>query len=94
MLVIARVVLSLAAALRAAVVAAPLPVKASLIAALACAGPLSPVLYGLGERIADGRFVSPPIFWRSSPRGVDLLAFVDAESAASDRALAVRRSAG
>ena len=24
----------------------------------------------------DGRFVSPPILWRSSPRGVDLLAFL------------------
>ncbi len=54
----------------------PLPIKALLVAALACAGPLSPVLYGIGERIVDGRFVSPPIFWRSSPRGVDLLAFI------------------
>ena len=50
--------------------------RRSLIAALACAGPLSPVLYGLGERVVDGRFVSPTIFWRSSPRGVDLLSFV------------------
>jgi signal transduction histidine kinase len=53
----------------------PLPVKAILVAGLACIGPLSPVLYGTVERIADGRFVSPRIFWRSSPRGVDLLAF-------------------
>jgi hypothetical protein len=51
-------------------------IKVALIAALACAGPLSPVLYGIGRRIADGRFVSPPIFWRSSPGGVDLLAFL------------------
>ena len=50
--------------------------KFAAIVGLACAGPLSPVLYGLGQRIADGRFVSPPILWRSSPRGVDLLAFV------------------
>jgi len=50
--------------------------KFALIAGVACAGPLSPVLYGLGQRIADGRFVNPPILWRSSPRGVDLLAFV------------------
>jgi hypothetical protein len=50
-------------------------VKVALVAALACAGPLSPVLYGIGLRIADGRFVSPPIFWRSSPRGVDLLSY-------------------
>jgi hypothetical protein len=54
----------------------PLPMKAVIVAGLACAGPLSPVLYGIGERIADGRFVNPPIFWRSSPRGVDLLSFL------------------
>lgn len=51
-------------------------VKFAVVAGVACAGPLSPVLYGLGQRIADGRFVSPPILWRSSPRGVDLLAFL------------------
>ena len=54
----------------------PSPLKVTLVAALACAGPLAPVLYGLGERIAEGRFVTPSIFWRSSPRGVDLLSFV------------------
>ncbi len=53
-----------------------IPVKALLIAALACIGPMSPVLYGLGERIVDGNFVNPKIFWRSSPRGVDLLSFL------------------
>jgi hypothetical protein len=47
-----------------------------LIAAIACAGPLAPVLYGLGTRLVEGRFNSPPIFWRSSPRGVDLLSLV------------------
>lgn len=50
--------------------------KFAAIAGLACAGPLSPVLYGLGQRVADGRFVSPEILWRSSPRGVDLLALL------------------
>jgi hypothetical protein len=54
----------------------PSPLKVTVVAALACAGPLAPVLYGLGERIAEGRFVTPSIFWRSSPRGVDLLSFV------------------
>jgi hypothetical protein len=54
----------------------PIPAKAILIAALACIGPLAPVLYGLTSRVADGRFVTPKIFWRSSPPGVDLLAFV------------------
>jgi hypothetical protein len=54
----------------------PVPIKALLVAALACAGPMSPVLYGLTGRVAEGRFVNPKIFWRSSPPGVDLLAFV------------------
>ena len=54
----------------------PSPVKVMIVAAVACAGPLAPVLYGLGDRIAQGRFVSPEIFWRSSPRGVDLLSFM------------------
>src|SRR5688500_10735005 len=54
----------------------PSPLKVTLVAALACAGPLAPVLYGLGDRIAEGRFVTPDIFWRSSPRGVDALAFL------------------
>jgi hypothetical protein len=47
--------------------------RALVIGGLACAGPLSPVLYGLGERLVDGQFVAPPTLWRSSPRGVDLL---------------------
>jgi hypothetical protein len=54
----------------------PIPVKALIVAVLACVGPLSPVLYGLGNRLREGRFVSPTIFWRSSPPGVDLLAFI------------------
>jgi hypothetical protein len=36
---------------------------------------LSPVLYALAMRIRDGRYVNPRVFWRSSPPGVDLLAF-------------------
>ena len=51
----------------------PHALKLALVAVLACAGPLSPVLFGLGQRVVDGRLVSPPIFWRSSPSGVDLL---------------------
>ncbi len=31
------------------------------------------MLYGLGTSVVNGRFVSPPTLWRSSPRGVDLL---------------------
>ncbi len=36
---------------------------------------LSPVLYAMGVRIADGRWDWESIFWRNSPRGVDLAAF-------------------
>ena len=50
--------------------------KFAVIGGLACAGPLSPVIYGLGRGIVDGQFVSPPVLWRSSPRGVDLLAYL------------------
>ena len=53
----------------------PWTLKLALVAIIACAGPLAPIIYGLGESMVRGRFVSPPIFWRSSPRGVDLLAF-------------------
>ena len=35
---------------------------------------LSPVLYAVGVRIADGRWDHQRIFWRSSPRGIDALA--------------------
>ncbi|MGE3473910.1 MAG: glycosyltransferase 87 family protein [Vicinamibacterales bacterium] len=37
---------------------------------------LSPTLYGAATRVLDGTWVSPPVYWRSSPRGVDLLALV------------------
>ena len=37
---------------------------------------LSPVLYAVGVRIADGRWDSQRIFWRSSPRGIDVLSLV------------------
>lgn len=35
------------------------------------------MLYGLGQRMVDGSFVAPETLWRSSPRGVDLLALVE-----------------
>src|SRR5262245_54668332 len=42
---------------------------AGLVAAL-------PVLPALGDMLAGGRYVSPPVYWRSSPPGADLAAFV------------------
>jgi hypothetical protein len=56
----------------------PAAARVLAIGVLACAGPLTPVIYGLGERLVDGRFVNPPTLWRSSPRGVDLLGLVEA----------------
>jgi hypothetical protein len=37
---------------------------------------LSPVLYAVGVRLADNRWDRERIFWRSSPRGVDLISYV------------------
>jgi hypothetical protein len=37
---------------------------------------LSPLLYAFGQRLATTGFDSSPIYWRSSPPGVDVLAFV------------------
>ena len=46
------------------------------VGAMVAAVLLSPVLYAVGVRIADGRWDSEPIYWRSSPQGVDLAAYV------------------
>lgn len=45
-------------------------------AGVAGAVALSPTLYGAALRVIEGSWVSPPTLWRSSPRGVDLLALV------------------
>ena len=37
---------------------------------------LSPLLYSMGMLIAEGQFNRPRVFWRSSPPGADLLAFL------------------
>jgi hypothetical protein len=44
--------------------------------ALVGAAVMSPVLYAAALRISSGDFVTPHIFWRSSPPGVDLLALL------------------
>jgi hypothetical protein len=51
-------------------------VRLGTAAAVFATALLSPVLYAVGLRIADGQWDSERIFWRSSPRGVDLAAFV------------------
>lgn len=37
---------------------------------------LSPVLYALLQRVLEGRYVAPRVFWRTSTPGVDLLSIV------------------
>ena len=74
-LVFVRVVLAVRPRISATSSWSPAAVRAVVVGLVACVGPLSPVIYGLGERLVDGQFVSPPTLWRSSPRGVDLLAF-------------------
>jgi hypothetical protein len=51
-------------------------VRLGSAAAVVAAAMLSPVLYAVGVRIAEGRWDNERIFWRSSPNGVDLAAFV------------------
>lgn len=46
------------------------------VAIAICLTGLSPTLYGLGRRYVEGRFDSQVTLWRSSPPGVDILAFV------------------
>jgi hypothetical protein len=54
----------------------PIVVVRSVVAAgVTCVLLLSPVLYVLYARLSDGGAFHGPIYWRSGPRGVDLLAF-------------------
>jgi len=50
--------------------------RAVPVAGLTCAAALSPVLIALGMRMTGGKLVEPSIFWRSSPPGVDLGAWL------------------
>jgi hypothetical protein len=48
--------------------------RLTAVAGVVGAAVMSPVLYAAALRISSGNFVTPGIFWRSSPPGVDLLA--------------------
>ncbi|MGE3842030.1 MAG: hypothetical protein AB7I50_10620 [Vicinamibacterales bacterium] len=54
----------------------PQALRFAAIAIAICLTGLSPTLYGMGKRYAEGRFDSQVTLWRSSPPGVDLLSFV------------------
>ncbi|MGE3405149.1 MAG: hypothetical protein AB7K63_21355, partial [Vicinamibacterales bacterium] len=51
-------------------------VRSIVLAGVTAAILLAPLLYAMGIRMAQGRFESSPVYWRSSPPGVDLLALV------------------
>jgi hypothetical protein len=50
--------------------------KAAVPAAVVCLVILAPVLYAAGSPFRQRQWISPDIFWRNSPPGVDLLAFL------------------
>lgn len=54
----------------------PVLIGHGALAAATCLVLAAPVLIGLGQRIAQERLPDTPMLWRSSPRGVDLLAYV------------------
>jgi hypothetical protein len=50
--------------------------RLATVTGLVGAAVMSPVLYAAALRISGGNFVTPSIFWRSSPPGVDVLALI------------------
>jgi len=75
-LVLARVLLYLHPRILTAGMPGWRAVGLTAAAGLAGVTVLSPTLYGAALRVIDGSWVTPPTYWRSSPRGVDLLALV------------------
>ena len=52
------------------------PVRAIATVAIACGALVTPVLAAMGSRITERtNWISPPVFWRSSAPGLDLLSF-------------------
>lgn len=76
LLVTARVLIYLSPTLTSAGLPSPRAVWLTAMAGVTGAVLMSPTLYGAARRIVDGTWVSPPVYWRSSPAGVDLLAFL------------------
>jgi hypothetical protein len=76
-LVVLRALLTIRARLawRPLPAAAPF-IRAALAALIVAVVLLSPTLYAVGVRVAQGRMVTAPVLWRSSAPGVDLVSFV------------------
>ena len=51
-------------------------VRSVVLAGVTATVLLAPLLYAAGVRYAQGRLESSPVYWRSSPRGVDVLALL------------------
>ena len=49
--------------------------QATILAGLVCMAMLSPVLFATGSPFSERAWISPRVMWRSSPPGLDLLAF-------------------
>jgi hypothetical protein len=76
MLAVVRVLLTIRARLAWSPPPAWAPfIRAAVAAILVAALLLSPTLYAMTVRVAEGRMVSAPVMWRSSAPGVDLVAF-------------------
>jgi hypothetical protein len=76
-LVVLRALLTIRARLAWRPVPAAAPfIRAALAALIVAVILLSPTLYAVGARVAQGRMVAAPVLWRSSAPGVDLVSFV------------------
>ena len=49
--------------------------KHAVLAVATCLALLAPILFGLGRRFFQGRLPEVETYWRTSPRGVDLLSY-------------------
>jgi hypothetical protein len=50
--------------------------RAGLVAALTAVAVLAPILAAMAAHAGEGQWIAPPVHWRSSPPGVDLMAFL------------------
>jgi hypothetical protein len=54
----------------------PFMVRAAMAGGIVAVLLMSPTLYAVGVRVIEGRMPSTPVYWRSSPAGVDLISFL------------------
>jgi hypothetical protein len=76
-LALARLLVHLRPQVTACLTALPQLTRFTGVAAAACVVLMAPLLWGVAAEVLEGNPLTPPIPWRSSPHGVDLLAFVN-----------------